>query len=359
MPKTTKKQSFVRSEISHREKLLGAGILVLLAAVGVAVAIKGRVYDPAKFSVDPATLEFTRSAVIGKAATLRTDDGMRTFETTSRPDTGNTSELSVAGLKPLGPTESYTADTLFEKINGRAPAYFEFGFKDLATRSFGIPGQEGQYLDVFVFTMDSPVNAFGIFSMERGGEGASVDFALDGYRSEMGYFFRQGPAYIQVLASDVSEVIMAPAEQAARALAAQFPIDDTGIQARSKLPSDGQIPGSVNFIRKNAYGQAALKNTFEAKYHVGDSKLTYFAAAGNEDTYQTLKAFFSEYGSIKESGEQEGARFFVGENFGQFSIIHTDGETLTGVMNTDDADAARAFVERVQAAGKRGAGVLE
>jgi hypothetical protein len=267
------------------------------------------------------------------------------------PDYGTAGEVELSAplveLKPFGPTEHYTPDTLFEKINGRAPAYFEFGFKELTTRSFGIPGQEGQYLDVYIFTMDNPVNAFGIFSLEQGREGASVDFAPDGYRSEMGYFFRQGPAYIQVLASDVSEVVMARAEQAARALAARMPADDTGVQARDRLPSDGQVPGSVNFIRQNAYGHAKLKNAFEARYLVGDSELTYFAAPVSDGAYEALKGFYTEYGTVQEEGKKADARFFAGESFGQFSFIHTDGQTLAGVMNADNADAARGFVERI------------
>ena len=353
--KSSAKPDFVRTDISRNEKLLGVGILVLLGGIGVAVAIKGRVYDPAKFSVDPANLEFTRAAVTGKAATLRTDDGMRSFETSSPATAGEAGELAppVAGMEPLGPTEHYTPETLYEKINGRAPAYTEFGFQELTARSFGIPGQPGQYLDVFVFTMDNPVNAFGIFSMERGSEATMVDFAPDGYRSEMGYFFRQGSAYVQVLASDVAETVMAPAEQAARALAVRISADDTGIAARTKLPAADQVPGSVSFIRQNAYGQAALENTFEARYTAGDRELTYFAMVAEPDkaaaAFDALKAFYTDFGTVQESGELAGDRFFVGESFGQVSVIHTDGQTVAGVMNADDGPLARSFVERILA----------
>ena len=65
MPKATKKKTFVRTEISPNEKRLGAGILVLLAAVGVTIAVKGHVYDPAKFSVDPANISPTNAGAHG------------------------------------------------------------------------------------------------------------------------------------------------------------------------------------------------------------------------------------------------------------------------------------------------------
>ncbi len=75
--------------------------------------------------------------------------------------------------------------------------------------------------------------------------------------------------------------------------------------------------------------------------------MTYFAAPGADDAYETLRDFYSEYGTIREDGERAGARFFVAESFGQVSVIHTDGKTLAGVMNADDAEAARGFVEYV------------
>jgi hypothetical protein len=98
----------------------------------------------------------------------------------------------------MGVAEHYNPNTLYEKINGRAPAYLEFNFQELTARSFSISGLPGQYIDVFVFWMDSPLNAFGIFSLEREPSAPPLEFAVDGYRSEMGYFFRVGRAYVQI-----------------------------------------------------------------------------------------------------------------------------------------------------------------
>lgn len=354
MPAAKPKPIFVRSEIPRGEQLLGAGILAVLIAAGVGVAIKGRIYDPAKFSVDPATLEFSRAEVTGKAGTLRGVDSMPSGAALPDAAAGpGELALAVAGLPPLGPTEHYLDDTLYEKINGRAPTYSGFGFEELTFRSFGIADQPGQYLDVYVFTMNTPVNAFGIFSLERGSEGQPVEFVPDGYRSEMGYFLRQGRAYVQVLASDTAETVMAMAEQAARILAAQIPVDDAGIAAKDQLPADGQIPGSVSFVRQNAYGQAVLNNVFTARYAVDGHELEYFAmvaGAGQADpAFQALLAFFRDFGAVRESGETAGRPFFVGESFGQFSVIHADAQTVAGVMNADDLDAARTFVDRVLA----------
>ena len=45
---------------------------------------------------------------------------------------GEPLDLKLDGLKPMGDTEFYNADNLFEKIDGRAPAYLNFNVQSSA-----------------------------------------------------------------------------------------------------------------------------------------------------------------------------------------------------------------------------------
>ena len=171
------------------EKIIGGVVMVLLIAMGVGIAFKGARYDVTRYTGDITALETTREAVEGKAATLRMDGDLRGSEMRGRaavkPDAGELAAF-VGGLSPLGATEHYNPDTLFEKINGRAPAYLEFSFVELTSRSFTIDAASGDFIDVFLFRHDSPLNAFGIFSLERGDAGTPLDFVADGYRGGNG-----------------------------------------------------------------------------------------------------------------------------------------------------------------------------
>ena len=64
--------------------------------------------------------------------------------------------------------------------------------RHLRCRSFTVIGAAGSYVDVYEYRFDSPVDAFGMFALERDPKGEPLDFAPDGYSGEMGYFFRQG-----------------------------------------------------------------------------------------------------------------------------------------------------------------------
>ena len=346
----------MRVEIPRFEQVLGALILCFLVVLGFGLYIKGQRYDPYRFVLDPAALESTRAEVFGKAATLRADD-MRGFENSGgqRPmtETGASTKVlpaMVEGFTPMGATEHYLPDTLFEKINGRAPAYLEFNFQELTSRSFTMDGAPDQFVDVFIFSMDTPLNAFGIFSLERDGVGAAVDFVKDGYRSEMGFFFRQGLAYVQILASDSAALVMNPAESFARSLAASIPVDDSGLGAMALLPAVNQVPGSMNYIQANAYGQSLLTDVYEASYLHGGDVLAFFAMqASSQDSanlaWEQLEGFNRNYAEVTDSGEIADARFIISDNFGEWNVLFIRGQAIGGVVNASDPDLAREFVE--------------
>jgi len=346
-------RKLIRKDIPTSEKLVGLGILLLLIAIGCWVYIKGGQYAAETYALNPLSLDSTRATVEGGAATLQgeAENGEITLENTeSAPGLNRLLPALTGRMEAMGATEHYNPDTLYEKINGRAPAYLEFNFQELTARSFSIGGLPGQYIDVFVFWMDTPLNAFGIFSLEREPSAPPVDFAVDGYRSEMGYFFRVGRAYVQIIASAAEDAVMGPAQEYASALAAELPDEMTGLEARMRLPSTGQIPGTLTYLQSNAYGHASLQNVFEAKYWYAGLSLTYFAKQAESEAeariiWDKLLGFYEKYGEIKSRREVAGAEVFEADNFGQTTLVAIRGDLVSGVINAEQAAPARGFLE--------------
>jgi len=362
-PRVSKARALVREDIPRVEQVLGSLILIGLLTIGLFIVYKGRHFDPHRFSLDPKALESTRSEIEGKAGTVRADD-LRSFELAASQaapaaqpaSSGRNLPAMVEGMAPMGATEHYRPDTLYEKINGRAPAYLEFNFQELTCRSFTIDSAPGNFIDVFIFTMDSPLNAFGIFSLERDDSAIPVDFIRDGYQSEMGYFFRQGSAYVQVLASDSSAAVMDPAEAFARSLAASIPVDDSGLDARSLLPTDHQVADSINYLQTDAYGLSLLKDVYEARYTVDGRGFTFFAmqAAGAEEAsaaWDQITEFNRSYAEVTEQGELAGANYLISDNFGDWNVYFMKGQAVGGVINAPDQAVARRFIESYLGAG--------
>jgi len=348
-------RKLVREEIPTFEKFVGLGVLLFLIAVASWVYFQRDQFAPETYALNPLSLDSTRAAVAGGRSTLAGESESpegAPGNIEGAPGLNRRLPAFAGQFEAMGATEHYNPDTLYEKINGRAPAYLEFNFQELTTRSFSIDGLPGQYIDVFVFWMDTPLNAFGIFSLEREALAQLVDFAADGYRSEMGYFFRVGRAYVQIIASSTDDTVMESARTYASALAAELPKNISGLEARMRLPVTGQISGTLTYLQSNAYGHASLKNVFEAKYWYEGLSLTYFAkqaesVAEARVIWDELSGFYGKYGEIKSRREIAGAEVLEADNFGQTTLIAIRKKVISGVINAEQVAPARSFLEAV------------
>lgn len=355
----TGRSAFKRTKVSALERIISVSIVGLLAVIGIAVWIAGRNFDPGLYSLRTEALKSTEAAPQEKsvlaakeeAPPAETPDGHEAaVPQAAAPSTANNNPIEIPGAKPMGDTEFYSADTLYEKIDGRAPAYLEFGFQQLRSRSFS--GPDNGYVDVYEYRMDSPVNAFGIFALERDPSGKPLDFAPDGYSGEMGYFFRQGSCYVQVIASDQKPGTLALAKSVSEDISKSIPADDQGLGARRSLPAQGMIAESVVYTQDNAQGQAFLKEVFQADYDFEGKKVTFFLMSTTPEAaakaWEAYLAFSGRYGGKAEAlPDIAGAKVFQAVNFGKWKFIYQRGGELGGVTDAQDPVAARAFLEKV------------
>lgn len=385
------RKQFVRTRVPAAESFAAAVILLLLVVIAAAIYHQGRHFDPNRYAVRVESLKSTAAAVVGKAGTLRAEsetsgtatpsaapaemskpaDGATATTTAAGGEGGNGEggegaaaastapaapvkgqplEIALPGTKPLADTEFYNADNLFEKIDGRSPAYQNYNVQQLRCRSFGVNAASGSYVDVYEYRFDNPVDAFGMFSLERDPKGQGLDFAPDGYLSGTGYFFRQGAVYVQILASDTKPETLALALAIAQNRAKELPADDTGLAGRRSLPAAGLITDSVAYVPENAQGQSALKDVFQAKYKFNGAELPFFImVAKPEDTaaaWKTFQDFCARFGQAENLPEINGGKLFRAKLFGKWKIVYQRGGELGGAYDASDSDLARSFVEK-------------
>jgi len=378
--------AFVRTQVPVTERVLSIGIVCLMAGIGAAIWVKGHNFDPGLYSLRTDALESTAKAVAGKAGTLQVTDASQASEgqapvapataiaaaaTTAGaapiPAPAQASgeeggaaapatalkkeplEIAMAGIKPMGDTEFYSSDDLYQKIDGRSPAYQGFNVQNLRCRTFSIEGAGSSYVDVYEYRMDTNVDAFGIYALERDPKGKTVTFAKDGYSGEMGFFFRQGPVYVQIIASDTNPKTMQVAQAIAENRAKVLPADDSGLDGRRALPSEGLAAGSIAFTQDNAQGQDFLKNVFQATYDFEGKKLTYFVMATTPDAaaaaWKSYLDFCGKYGGKAAPLPGIGdAKVFQAQNFGTYKIIYQRGGQIGGVVDAQEPKAALDFV---------------
>ena len=94
----------------------------------------------------------------------------------------------------------FTAHNLYERINGRAELYLAYDVVSLTTATFEDKADIGRFLELSVFDMGNPTNAFGIFSVERFQGYPSLDFGRMSYLSESNAYIWKDKYYITVVA---------------------------------------------------------------------------------------------------------------------------------------------------------------
>ena len=327
---------YLRKQVPRGERVASIVIVVLLVVVAVAVAVTGRHYDPARYqiSIEPARVG---TELVGPAP--------------SPVDSGELT-IAISGLKPIAPTEHYTPETLYIKINGRDELFLAFDVQSLRCRTFAPPDDPGQFVEVYLYDMGTPAGAFGVFAGERDPAGEALDFSADGYRSGASVFMRRGAFYIQILTADNSEVLHQAAGDLARSLAAAYPDNDAGLAGRRALPEDGKIPNSDRYVASNALSTSFLEHVFFADYMVGDAKIAFFITEADDAATAAVlldryRDFLNQYGAaMGDIREINDTRMFEAESYDQWDVIFQRGKMLGGVTQADDADAAHKFVER-------------
>jgi hypothetical protein len=380
-PVVANRKEFVRTKIPLAENIVSVVILVLLAGIGIAIAIKGRQFDPDVFTVRTGSLNGTAAAVEGKSQTIRAEPAAGSAAENPAPTGAPTAaadqsveaaqgagdaegsgaapppapkgeplEIALDGIKPMSDTEFYNSDTLYEKIDGRAPVYQGFHVQQLRCRSFNVVAAAGSFVDVSEYRFDSPVDAFGMFALERDPKGKPLDFASDGYSGELGYFFRRGAVYVQIIASDEKPATLAQAAAIAQNRAKILPADDTGLAGRRKLPAAGMIADSVSFVPENAQGQAVFKDVYQAKYNFDGAELPFFimisAPADAATAWKSFHDFCGRFGKVEALPDVSGGKIFSAQVFGKWKVVYQRGGELGGVFDAADAAKARAFVEK-------------
>ncbi|MBF0502489.1 MAG: hypothetical protein HQM09_20290 [Candidatus Riflebacteria bacterium] len=98
--------------------------------------------------------------------------------------------------------ETFSRETLYERIDGEAEMYLPYGFESLVSTYYGMGAKENRSsLAVDIFKMGSSLDAFGIYSNYRDSEDEAIKVGVDGVISESQLMFYQDRYFIHLSAS--------------------------------------------------------------------------------------------------------------------------------------------------------------
>jgi hypothetical protein len=326
-----------KKSISEAQRLTGYGILAMLGLITVWLLVQQSRFNPAV----TATLQAP-----GLAG--RTQAGTPTATAGFIPD--------VAGFTPLATAQSYGPENLSDKIDGKAELYLSAGFQEMSCRSFALEKPQGAHLEVFVYDMGEPHNAYAVFSSQRRPGAAPIALTNNAYATANALFFTKGKFYVEMVADRAVEALPGTLEAFTTALLAKLPAEGAEAgNATAFFPGEGLSRDSVRLNAADAFGLEGFNNVYTAEYSLKDGSATAFLAERPtpEQARSEAKRFrefltANGYREIQAPGAPVDLTMLGFDN--SFEIIMVLGRTVAGVHDATSTTAALELAGRLQQA---------
>lgn len=315
---------------SRTQGLVGSLILVLLLAIALGILWRQGRYDP---------LSWGRPTLKGSQAVL--------------PPAQDLDALATPGLEPLGPAERFDAQTLSDKIDGKAELYLSAGFQGLSCRRYHLPGQPNAWFEAFVFDMGQARAAFAVFSVQRRNQGQALDLAPVAYETASSLYMLQGRYYLEIIAAGEDQSLGQGMRDWAKAWLASAPAAESGPGELELFPAQGLDRQSLSLLASDVFGCAGLEQVFVGTYDVNGQEGTAFLAkraSGQEaqDQVKLYAQFLAGAGGHEVQAADLPAGGHLFEIMGTYELVYSQGAFLAGVHGAETQAVALELGRRLQ-----------
>ncbi|MHC4720193.1 MAG: DUF6599 family protein [Planctomycetota bacterium] len=270
---------------------------------------------------------------------------------TEQEQTFTLSSVAPAGFAPLSKMAVYSAENLYEKINGKAPLYTDSGFKELSTQQFISKTDESLWMELYIYDMGAVKNAFSVYSIQRRAEAEPLPPMRFAYGTSNAVYLVHGKYYIELVGSAESQELFRAMSEVCRKIRANLTIDhDSGIAELAFFPEDNLVEDSTKFYLANVFGSEGLTDTFSARYKFGDDTITAFLSKrASADEAQAVAARYHKFlidngGSVKPAANKafEGK---VIDFYDTTEIVFSTGPFVAGIHEAENQQPAEELAQ--------------
>jgi hypothetical protein len=258
--------------------------------------------------------------------------------------------VMVAGSTPKGwqifdEIKQFTQENLYEQINGRASFFLAYDIIRMTYVSFVNSDETTQFINLSIYDMGTPTNAFGVFSAERSLGESPLDLGRAGYRSDANYFIWKGQYYIRIISSETTDEFQRIAMDLARKVT-DFLLDSgEQVWGLTALPLTDRMPESVQYFKVDAMGLDFMRNTYTATYRKGNTLVTAFLS--QQDSVESARANVVRYAKYAKKYGKGIDRLKAGEvelvscdMGGSYDVVYQKGRLIGGVSYVEDRGLA-------------------
>lgn len=254
-------------------------------------------------------------------------------------------QLAPSGFEPAGPSESFTPDSAYEKINGKVEFYLPLGLQSLECQRWVSQSNAEQTFEVFLYSFANADGAFAAYTLQRRESARKTPVVPCGYISENALIMLHGHQYVEMIASEAHEAIIRAMEDVASQLVRAEPSAPMVPPEADWFPTNGLVPDSVALTLHSGFGFEGFSRLFTATYSISGAQVqAFFVPAKNSSAALRL---FSEYcsflidnGAVFETSPANIPGLRVYNVFGTYELLFVKSHILGGVHQADDPGTA-------------------
>jgi hypothetical protein len=306
------------------ESAISVSILFLLIAIATLIYFQQFAYDEEQFN----------------ASVMQTG----TIDPPTHPNGKMTLEgVAPENFLPMSDPEYFDRDTLSHKINGKADTYLDAGFSELVSGRFVNSPDSNLWFEFFLYNMETPRNAFAVYSTQKREGVPSLDFTRFAYATENAVFFVHGPYYVEIIGAQQNDVLMNSMTKMSDNFINRHPGDRLELAELSYFPEENLDLGSISIILHNGFGFEKFDNLVTGVYDTKGHRITAFLSVRDTpDEAETLahgyaaflKDLMGEEGLPPETDHIPGLAII--DVFGEYEMVFAKENILAGIHVSPD-----------------------
>ncbi len=351
-----RKRRLRRTRVSWGEAAFGAFVLCLLVGTALWLAAQGDNYDPAERDIATELLASNAAAEpLYHAPLVRwADPAKGAAGGAGAPDLGAfPPAILEGGWQAASRVQEFSPETLYEKINGAADQFLQYGFEKLHFVAIHQP-ESGLEMNVEAYDMGAFKNALGIFTAQKDAkQGTTSAATAHFYPTKAGAMGVFDTYYVKLTGSRSEPAAQEKAAQLVAALAAMAgtatepPIGYRVMNEHLGIPFDG-----ISYERTDVFQFAFAKDFWFGHPEPGAGLQYFFHESENAETAQALFAKLMrnnryDYTVLEET---EAGAIMKHQFLDAFAALYWRGKLVYGIEDADERAALDAALQPLREA---------
>ena len=257
------------------------------------------------------------------------------------------------GLALSGKSGHYNPGNLYTYINGEAELFMPYGFATLSSAFYARGNDPASGIVADIYTMGSPIDAFGIYSNYRDPDAEKIKFGAEGFVDDSQFMFYRDRYFVRLSVSGNLDGGRENLIALAREIDRRLPGKPSSPREISLISIPGVNPGTIRYMAHGVLGYRFFEKGLTADVTIDDATAKVFVIMnGSADKANAALQAYME--SLEKAGITVdratiagGAALMVNDPLYKGTCVRRSGAYVFGATKLKDPSKALPVVDRI------------